>query len=189
MNKHPRPDNLEKIKVPATNNSIWEKLRAGDKALDLKTRKIQKLIIASTVAASRVLDKSQDREVSKNMEYIVRFLGQAHIQLNEVRKDCHKRVLPENLKKVAFETKNEGDEENLYGNETDLKKLIKDLGKETKQKPKKSFLEKRRKEVPYNRRNQNFRPFFQNQNQSQRRPFFKNQTRRSPNKTFRKKQN
>ena len=136
------PENLEKIKTPQTNQIIWEKLRATTRSTDIKVKRIQNNLAAATTAVARTLEKTDDKEMVKQLKDGLAIIGQAHVQLNQLRKHTQKKSLPYTWRQIK-EVKS--DEFDLYGPDDELRKRIKDLGK--RQQQKKTILFRNRKKI------------------------------------------
>ena len=149
MKKHPRPGNCNKLKTPKTNDEVWSKLKVPEKSMDLKIKNTQKMLMASTTALAKGIDKKC--EMNSLFEDGLVLLGQAQLQLSAIRKDLHRKNLSYSLKELQ---ELENNEDFLYGDDGKLKKKIKELEREAKEEKKKPFLGQYQK-----RRN-----FYQNQN-------------------------
>ena len=162
-------------------------MRTPARSTDIKIKRIQANITASTTAFVKALDKTEDRDTIKQIKDGIAILGQTHVQMSELRKRTQKRCIPfawRPIKELA------GDEEDLYGPDDELRKRIKDLERDSTRK-RNSFLEKsfgQERERRYYQ--QNLRGQFQPQQrfksmQSQNRNFQRNwknqgQVKRSP---------
>ena len=149
IKKHPRPGNCNKLKTPKTNDEVWSKLKVPEKSMDLKIKNTQKMLMASTTALAKGIDKKC--EMNSLFEDGLVLLGQAQLQLSAIRKDLHRKNLSYSLKELQ---ELENNEDFLYGDDGKLKKKIKELEREAKEEKKKPFLGQYQK-----RRN-----FYQNQN-------------------------
>ena len=177
LDRYPRPENLEKIKTPQTNQIIWEKLRATTRSTDIKVKRIQNNLAAATTAVARTLEKTDDKEMVKQLKDGLAIIGQAHVQLNQLRKHTQKKSLPYTWRQIK-EVKS--DEFDLYGPDDDLRKRIKDLEKDSN-KRRQYFLETEKRYNQKDRRfHQNNQRRFQNKNQSQNNWKHQSQMRRSP---------
>ena len=163
IKKHPRPGNCNKLKTPKTNDEVWSKLKASEKSMDLKLKNTQKMLMASTTALAKGIDKKCG--LSSLFEDGLVLLGQANLQLSAIRKELHKKSLSYSLKELQDL---ENNEDFLYGDDGKLKKKIKELERETKEEKKKPFLGQ------FQRR----RNFFQNQNYKKYTNHYQKQTQR-----------
>ena len=138
-------------------------MKASEKSMYLKIKNTQKMLIASTTALAKGIDKKCG--LNSLFEDRLVLLRQANLQLSATRKDLHKKSLSYSLKELQ---ELENNDDFLYGDDGKLKKKIKESEREAKEEKKKPFLGQYQK-----RRN-----FFQNQNYKKYTNHYQKQTQR-----------
>lgn len=106
-----RPKNLEFAEAPKTNKPIWESLNPGPRRTDLRLQGIQKAFLKSSVPITEVMNslfsavhdpQSVDfADLIKRLTNSLSFLGDANLQMVQLRRDFIKKELPEKVRPIC----------------------------------------------------------------------------------------
>ena len=129
LDKYPRPENVEGLRIPKVNPSIWSQLPTSMKTQDVRSQKGQNTLIgaisAMTKAANLALGKySNDKELITLLTDAVAMALQYNHEVNHSRRLAMKREMHKDYAALCNLSTVDGTSEYLFG---DLSKLTKDI--------------------------------------------------------------
>ena len=129
LDKYPRPENVEGLRIPKVNPSIWSQLPTSMKTQDVRSQKGQNTLIgaisAMTKAANLALGKySNDKELITLLTDAVAMALQYNHEVNHSRRLAMKREMHKDYAALCNLSTVDGTSEYLFG---DLSKLAKDI--------------------------------------------------------------
>lgn len=137
LDKYPRPENVQGLRTPKVNPSIWSQLSTVLKAQDVRSQKGQSTLIgaitAMTKAADLALGKySQDKELITLLTDSVAMALQYNHEVNHSRRLAMKKEMHKDYAALCNVSTVDGSSEFLFGDLTKLAKDITEANKLTK---------------------------------------------------------